>query len=797
MKRKLYLITLTVVLFTLQIAFAQDDNTKSFTHKLHGLNGPTPGGGILPNSVGFSNTGGNIDVVYHRCDWTINPTAAKNIAGTVTTYFKTTAANVNVLTLDFNKASFDNGSLVVRYHGTVCPVSFPASGAVNIITINLPAPAPIVAIGTLDSVSITYSGAPPAVSGLAQGYQKVSTAANQYITTLSESYEDRDWWPCKADMQDKIDSMDINITVPWNPGNANVDTFWAAANGLLVDSAIAGLNRTFKFKTRYPIASYLVAISVGKFSRYYTSVNVSGTNTQVAYYILRNTTTHATKVTAMNKINPVLQAFSVKYGDYPFKLEKHGFYDGLLGAAGMEHQTFSGIANGSLTNLGVLTHELAHQWFGDKVSFATWNHLWLAEGFAKYSEALGAELVPANGLDPVAILTGIKSTARGLTGTPVILSAASIANSNTIWTTNNDNAVYQRGAMNVSMLRAMMGDVKFFQGLRDYLNDPLLAYKSATTADLQRNLENQMSGVNLTPFFNSWASPTGTGTPNYTGNYYINGNTIQFNLTQTRTPGATPFMPMPVAIRIRNAALTLDTNIVIYHYSPTQLGYAGDQYGMGPAGNAFITYNLSFAPSVITIDPFSKTMASGTLTPVGSPLDVSILNFNASKSATGNIINLSLSNNEPVEKVILLKSFDGTGFTEAGTMTNVNSNGQENNFGFTDIVPNSKTIYYRAKIFTANKQSYTAIVKVQGSVYKEVIVSPNPASDVINISFNNLNNEKTSVRVINAEGKTVIESVTNNNFIHFDVTTLSSGIYITQVIKQGKVESTTKFLIRH
>ena len=78
-----------------------------------------------------------------------------------------------------------------------------------------------------------------------------------------------------------------------------------------------------------------------------------------------------------------------------------------------------------------------------------------------------------------------------------------------------------------------------------------------------------------------------------------------------------------------------------------------------------------------------------------------------------------------------------------------------------------------------------------------MIVSPNPASDVINISFNNLNNEKTSVRVINAEGKTVIESVTNNNFIHFDVTTLSSGIYITQVIKQGKVESTTKFLIRH
>ena len=58
--------------------------------------------------------------------------------------------------------------------------------------------------------------------------------------------------------------------------------------------------------------------------------------------------------------------------------------------------------------------------------------------------------------------------------------------------------------MIVSMLRAMLGDAKIFQGCKDYLNDPLLAYKSATTADLQRNMENQMIGVNLTPFFNAW-----------------------------------------------------------------------------------------------------------------------------------------------------------------------------------------------------------------------------------------------------------------------------------------------------
>lgn len=773
--RKLYL--LVTILFFYQSITAQESYHRSVTSL---FKTPAP-----EHTTGNSGTGSNIDVVYYRCDWTIDPSVSKNISGTVTTYFKTTSANVSVISFDLNDLVF--GSPVARYHGTVCGSSFPST---DIFSVTLPST--ITASGTLDSVSITYSGIPPAVNSQEEGFQRGESPAgsgNWFIYTLSESYEDKDWWPCKADMQDKADSMDINVTVP--------NAYWVATAGKLVDSAINGANRTFKYQHRYPIATYLVGLGIAKYNRHHRGVvNVSGKNVPVVYYTYPNMS-GATLTTALARMDVSMTEmveFSNKYGPYPFADEKHGYYQHNWGG-GIEHQTFSGMSAGSMSSWSVIAHELAHQWFGNKVTFSTWNHLWLAEGFAKYSEALAAELIPAIGVTAASHLSGIKTTARATNTTPVLLSGASIANSNTIWTTNNDNAIYQRGAMVVSMLRAMMGDTRFFQACRNYLNDPLLAYKSATTADLQRNMENQLNGVNLTPFFNAWIN--GTGRTDYTGNYYISGNSIQFDLAQTRNPVGNPFMPMPVVIKIRNAANTMDTSIVIYHYSASQLGYAGSADGVGVAGNNYITYTLPFVPASASIDPDNKTMAVGTLTQVPTPLDIRIISFTANKAATGNQADLSLMFTEPIEKVVMLKSSNGIDFTEAGPMTLVNTNGTVNSYRFFDAIPFMPATFYRAKIYTAAKQDLSSIAKVQQSFNKEMIISPNPAADVINISFSNPSRVKTIVRVLNAEGKTVIESATNNEFIHFDISNLPAAAYIAQSIQEGKTTATSRFLVQH
>ncbi len=329
------------------------------------------GAAVTARSQGTSGTGANIDVIYHKIFWRLNPdsgsvtTPTKYIRGSVQFNFRTTQASVSNISFDIRSVLIIDS--VTFRAAKLLPASIVRVG--NIATITLTA---TLANNFIDSFTVFYRGAPPAVVGSAQGFQIYKDAnAGNVINTLSESYEDRDWWPCKHDMQDKIDSMDIIVSVPWASPTAN-DTFWVATNGKMIDSSIVGNSRIFKFKTKYAIPSYLVFVNVARFERYYRNVTINGgTNVPVVYNLLKgNTARNASAVIAMDKVNAVLQEWSKRFGPYPFRQEKHGFADGLQGAGGMEHQTMSSIVSSSLSSISILTHELTHQWFGDNVTFA-------------------------------------------------------------------------------------------------------------------------------------------------------------------------------------------------------------------------------------------------------------------------------------------------------------------------------------------------------------------------------------------------------------------------------------------
>ncbi len=578
---------------------------------------------VFERSTGTSGTGANIDVIYHKIFWRLNPDTSigKYIKGSVQFNFKPTLGSVSTITFDLRSVLLLDS---IRFRTSKFTLGSGYTRAGNIVTLNL---GTTIAKDFIDSFIVYYQGVPPAVSGAAQGFQLYADAqAGNVINSLSESYEDKDWWPCKADMQDKVDSMDITVSVPWAFPLAK-DTFWVATNGKMIDSSIVGNNRIFRFQTRYPIPTYLVSVHVARFQKVYRTVKAGSTNVPVVYNLLSgNTTRNNNAIIAMDKVNDVLTEFSKRLGDYPFKLEKHGFADGLQGAGGMEHQTMSSMASGSLSSVGTLVHELAHQWFGDNVTFAHWNDLWLAEGFAEYSDALAQELVPVIGTPASAATrrTSFKNSAIGLSSQSAWIPNSSAGTSDLIWLSNYGNTVYQRGAMIISMLRTMCGDSIFFSALTKYQTD--LAGKVAT-GDTLRNYFNRELGRDISVFFDDYVggsdtiniqkggigSPTNTISWNAPTTNGQSGRRLIVSVTsQAKTAGSNvTYFRGPIQLHVKGALAVNDTTITIFDWGSGNLSYAGKGISAPIAGNR-LSFDLSFVPTSVLYDDSSRIMSRGT-----------------------------------------------------------------------------------------------------------------------------------------------------------------------------------------
>jgi hypothetical protein len=592
---------------------------------------------IAARSQGTSGTGSNIDVIYHKIFWRLNPDTAvgKYIKGSVQFNFKTTQSSVSTITFDLRSVLLVDS---VRFRANKFTLGAGYTRAGNIVTLNL---GTTLANNFIDSFIVYYQGVPPAILNAAQGFQlstptstptPTTPTAGNVLSTLSESYEDRDWWPCKADMQDKVDSMDIIVSVPWGKLGATgsikqVDTFWVSSNGKMIDSTIVNdSTRIFKFHTNYPIASYLVSVVVARFDRTYWSVNTGTTNVQVVYNLLKGGSGNAAARAALtNKVNPTLQKWSSLFGEYPFRLDKHGFSDGMDNTSAMEHQTMSSMPTSTISNVPILIHEMTHQWFGDNVTFAHWNDLWLAEGFAEYSDPLSQEMVPTVGTPATAATrrTSHKNSAIGYNLQSAWIPNASSTNSDDIWTTSYGQTVYKRGAMVVSMLRTMCGDSIFFATLTKYQTE--LAGKVATT-DTLRNYFNRALGRDISVFFddyvggsdtistrlNSIGSPTNTVNWNAPTTFGQSGKRLVISVgAQTKTAGSNvTYFRGPIQIHVKGALAANDTTITIFDWGGGNLSYAGKGISIPVAGNK-LTFDLSFVPTTVLYDDSSRIMSRG------------------------------------------------------------------------------------------------------------------------------------------------------------------------------------------
>jgi aminopeptidase N len=466
------------------------------------------------------------DVIYHRCEWQVDP-AVRSITGKVTTYFKP-------LTTNFDSIKFNlTDSLTVdsvKYHNS--PLLISHSG--NIINALLPS---VIPMNTLDSVSIYYHGV-PANSGFGSFVQSTHSATNNtpVIWTLSEPNGASDWWPCKNSLTDKADSIDVIITSP--------SAYRAASNGLLVSETIIGSNRICHWRHRYPIATYLICLAVTNYVQYTSYVPFNLTNLLELSYVYPEDS--ANVVTQTPADIPIMQLYDSLFGIYPFMKEKYGHVE-----AGMteEHQTMTFFG---ITSFGfeTLAHELAHHWFGDKITCASWHDVWLNEGFATYLSGLCYEHMQ-NGYwwmpFKVMRMNWATSVPNGSVWCPDTLDYNRIFDS---------NLSYGKGAMILHQLRWILGDATFFAAINNYLNDPLLAYGFAHTYDLQHHFE-IASGQNLTWYFNDWF--TGKGFPSYQINWNQVTDTVHLTVNQTQSDPSVTFFALPLPIEFKNA--TKDTII--------------------------------------------------------------------------------------------------------------------------------------------------------------------------------------------------------------------------------------------
>jgi len=459
------------------------------------------------------------DVTYYRTYWELNPDTFY-IKGSVTTYFKPTSSAFTKIGFDMNcDLSIDS----IIYHTS--KIGYTVNQQNEELIINFSKASPM---GAFDSVTVYYKGIPYSIQGsISQNYH--ANVAD--IWTLSEPYGAEDWWPCKQSLTDKADSIDIYVKTP--VGNL------AASNGLLVGSVKNGSSITYHWKHRYPIATYLVGVAVTNYAQYNLYAHVGpqpGDSLLILNYVYPEDSSRFYQPSLLAR--NTMELYVKLFGRYPFDLEKYGQaefdYNG-----GMEHQTMSFVRD---MEFSLISHEMAHHWFGDKVTCGSWKDIWLNEGFAVFCEGQAEKYVIGNAAWQNWINNNLGEAIQQTSGSVYVDDTTSVSRIFSYGLT------YCKAPYVLRMLEFMMGDSAFFNGCRSYLSDKALAYNFANTIDLQNHFE-ASSGLQLDSFFQEWIY--GQGFPQFNIYWKQSGNVLSINLVQKTTDPSVPFFHIPVPISIR------------------------------------------------------------------------------------------------------------------------------------------------------------------------------------------------------------------------------------------------------
>ena len=463
-------------------------------------------------------------------------------------------ATVHATTMNRFTIELLNGMTVSEMEINGNPVSYSHSD--GLITAGLD---PALVQGEVFTIRIAYNGDGYDAGGYSKGLAHLEdmNPVNPGPITYSftQPFGASAWFPCKQVLSDKIDSLDIRVTLP--------SGYKAASNGVLVGTTDLGDGKIrYDWRSRYPIAYYLVVLNIFDYEEYNFYARPEGWSDSILIqnFFLDSEHIEELKATAL-RTREVMDLYCKLFGSYPFKDEKYGH--AIWGKSfGMEHQTLTSMpADEGRFSFTRLAHELSHQWFGNLVTCGSWQDIWLHEGFASYYE--------------VVALKELDSAPKARERMDYFHDRALMEETGSIYVPDgdSDNAstifywglTYAKAATVVQMLRHEFDDDElFWRTLRVFLEE--YRDSTATTADFIR-VVNETTGADYNWFFQQWVY--GQGFPTISGVWFQKNDTLTMKMSQSASrPGVTPFFRMNMPYRIR--CTDGDTLISLEHTSHYQ-----------------------------------------------------------------------------------------------------------------------------------------------------------------------------------------------------------------------------------
>ncbi len=406
--------------------------------------------------------------------------ALRTVAGTATLRARGLAAGARAIELDavdlaIDKVILDGAPAPFRHDGKKLRVELASA----------------LAVGSQLDLAITYRGAPRRGLYFIAPDDGYPTKPVQ-VWSQGQDEDSRHWFPCFDSPHEKA-TTEVTVTVP--------APLFALSNGTLVSDRTSGGKRTLHWRLDVPHSCYLVTLAVGDF----VAIETTWRDTPVVYYVQRGREANAERTLA--RTPAMLELFSNRFGvPYPYPRYAQVFVADFI---------FGGMENTSATTLtdtillderasldydvdALISHELAHQWFGDLVTCRDWGEGWLNEGFATYSEYLWREA--HEGRDAADLeMDDWGDAYMGEDGNRYRRTIATKLYEEPI--DIFDHHLYEKGGRVLHMLRDLLGDGAFFASLAHYLGKH--RHGVVESRDLARAVEDATGRV-VDWFFSQW-----------------------------------------------------------------------------------------------------------------------------------------------------------------------------------------------------------------------------------------------------------------------------------------------------